>query len=662
MAAAMKILFSQRKANMVENFATHLGFRNIHCYFRYCLLAMVFAFQNTGGFAQNPSNKVIMISLDGTPDYLVDKFLKSGVLSSNGAFARMKKMGTYAGTVLPVNVASTGPSHISIFTGASQAKTGIVGNSFRKTNQPWNTPALSAFRQPISAETIFQAAMRQGKKVMVLGGVGIDNTSEDRRTDYMHMYPVISGPSLVIDLVRTDTIVTLKNGKVYRKLKAENKSPFQPVLEISNNFKIPLTIYLTDSALNDANILRPLSQLIIDTDSDLSNGYSASIVPEQWTGMAIEANNKQYNTSFKIFKADDIAGKYRLFMTAPAEVFGYPSGFLQKLQSACGLWPGEPENRKQTTGLVSEEIWFEQIDRLAKYSRDLILAGIKEGNWDLLFGYFSTLDDVQHRYTLTNPRQLDYKAENGNRPVRYAAFIEKYFQIIDSYLLEIMNAAPKETNFVIFSDHGMIPIHTCLVLNNYFEKAGFHVSRQELTSVSSGNSAHIYINKEKINAADYAAYLARVSQSLKSLKDSVTEEPIFLVVANQEEQKKYGLYNQHYSGDLFVSCKPGYSITDRVLPGVNYLVQNSFDPVMFENQNQATRNFLLNGTMNETGRAVHGNLATVREGQSIFYAVGSAVPQKKIRKMYSLQIAATVAELLGVQPPIDAEGKSVLFK
>jgi predicted AlkP superfamily phosphohydrolase/phosphomutase len=620
---------------------------------------IVVIFISVNANAQLQQKKVVMISIDGTPDYLIDKFLKNSVLPSNGAFARMKKNGAYAERVLPVNVASTGPSHISIFTGASPAKTGMVGNSFRKVDQSWNSPVLSAFRQPIAAETIFQAAMRQGKKVMALGGVGLDNSAENRKTDYLHMYPIISGPSLVIDLIRTDTIINNINGKSFIKLKVDSKSPSQPVFEIFGSFKIPLHIYLTDSMLNDANILRPLTQIIIDTDADLSNGYSASVVSENWAGLAIEENGKEYNTSFRIFKADATSGKYRLFMTAPAEVFGYPSAFLQKMQAACGLWPGEPENRKQTTGLVSEEIWFEQVNRLAKYSRDLILTGMKEGNWDLLFGYFSSLDDVQHRYTLSNPRQIDYRADNGNRPKIYAGYIEKYFQLIDGYLLEIMNAAPKETNFVIFSDHGMIPIHTSLLLNNYFEQENFSVSKNEITSVSSGNSAHIYINKEKIGGGEYNNYLTCLTKSLWSLKDSSTGEPIFELVANKQEQTKYGLYHKDFSGDLFVSCKSGYTISDRFLPRVNYLVQNSFDPAMFENQNQATKNFLLNGIMNETGRAVHGCLATLREGQSIFYSVGPDVPKRKLGKIFSLQIAATVSALLGIQPPADSEGKAV---
>lgn len=621
------------------------------------LLILAFSI-NSQTNAQIPNKRIVMISIDGTPDFMIDKFLENGVLPPDGAFAKMKKNGAFASTVLPINVASTGPSHISIFTGASPSKTGIVGNTFRKNNQNWNSPNLLAFNQPIAAETIFQAAMRQRKKVMTLAGVGIDYTNKNRMTDYMHMYPKISGPSLIMDLEATDTINQMDT-EGFIKLKTAPKSPSKAVFEISGNFKIPLYLYLKDRMFNPMYLPNQLTEIIVDTDDDVKNGYITTVDTKNWSGMEIEKEDKKFNTSFRLLKSDEKTGKFQLFMTAPAEVYGAPNRFLEKLQSTCGLWPGEPENQKQTSGLITEQIWLEQLDKLAKYSKDLILTGMKEKDWDLLFGYFSTLDDVQHRYTLTNPRQIDYKADNGNRPEIYAEIIEKRFQKIDAYLLEIINALPKETNLIIFSDHGMIPIHSTLLINNYFEAVGFNDSKQNIKATSSGNSAHIYINKEKIKTLDFKSYLNRLTDALKSLKDNKTGEPIFELVANQQQQKEYGLYNAEFSGDLFVSCKAGYSISDKFLPEVNFLVQNSFDPKMFENENQATKNFLLNGTMNETGRAVHGCIATLRKGQPIFYAIGPDIPKKELKNMYSLQIAPTIAKLLGIQPPMNAELKSV---
>lgn len=611
--------------------------------------------------SQTKGARVVMISVDGTPDYLVDQYLLNGVLPENGAFARMKKYGASANTMLPVNVASTGPSHISIFTGASPAKTGIVGNSFRRFDQPWDAPALSAFRQPVKTETIFQAAMRQGKKVMVLGGVGVDQLGPERRTDFMHMYPVTCGPSLVLDL-KSDGQQKHINGKYFKQLETTTASPSGAVFEVSAVLKLPLYIYQSDTAENVANLLQPVTQIIIDQDADLSNGYHTTVTGFSWTTMTVFHRGKQYVSSFRIIRTDANGTKFRLFMSAPAEVFGYPASFFQHLQASCGVWPGEPENRKQTSGLIPEEIWFEQVDRLAAYSRDLILAGMQTDQWDLLFGYFSTLDDLQHRYTLTDPRQLDYTADNGKRPRRYASGIERYFQKVDRYLLEIMNAAPEGTNFIVFSDHGMIPVHTTLLLGNFLEGSGFSVKRQEVKTMSSGNSAHIYLNHSLLDAASKESYLNCLRQQLLRLKDTFTGEPVFELVADQFMQKKLGLFHPDYAGELFVSCRKGYSISDRVLADVPFFVKNSFDPAQFADQPPAVRNFLINGTMNETGRAVHGNLASVREGQSIFYAFGPDIPRSRLGNVYSLQIAATVANLLSIAPPVDAEMKTMFHR
>ncbi len=617
-------------------------------------------FFSTLFYSQTNSKKIVVISLDGTPDYLIDKYLDNGVLPADGAFSLMKKKGTYAKTLLPINIASTGPSHVSIFTGASPGKTGIVGNSFRKKDQDWNSKNLTAFKQIFTAETIFQSARRQGKKVMTLSGVGIDYSDKNRMTDYMHMYPIVSGPSLVIDLEITDTIINNMDVEGFIKLKTSSISPSKSFFELYGGFKIPIYFYLQDPRFSPMYLPNQSnSEIFVDLDNNITNGYDLSIDSKNWSRMAIYNEGKTFNISFRILQMDKKLGKYRLFMTAPAEIYGKPNKFIEKLQLACGLWPGEPENRKQTTGLISEEIWFEQLDILAKYSRDLILNGFKETQWDLLFGYFSTLDDVQHRYTLLNPKQIDFFADNGKRPKIYQEYIEKKFQQIDTYLLEIIKNLPKNTNLIIFSDHGMSPIHTTLLLNKYFEEAGFNDDMQTIKSVSSGTSAHIYINKEKIKKEDYESYFTRLADSLKNLKDYKTGELIFQLVANQQEQKEYGLFNSDYSGDLIVSCKSGFSISDRSMEDTKYLLQNSFDPKMFENENQISKDFLLSGTMNETGRAVHGGLAISREMQSIFYAIGPDIPQKEIQTMYSLQIAPTIAQLLGILPPADAEMKSI---
>ena len=67
---------------------------------------------------KKPQNsKVVLILIDGAADWILDDLLARNVLSENGAFSTIRKKGTYAESMIPVNISATAVSHISLFTG-----------------------------------------------------------------------------------------------------------------------------------------------------------------------------------------------------------------------------------------------------------------------------------------------------------------------------------------------------------------------------------------------------------------------------------------------------------------------------------------------------------------------------------------------------------------
>src|ERR1044072_686714 len=163
--------------------------------------------------SQTPSAspKVVVVSVDAGADWLVDEFLARGVLPADGAFAQMSRLGARAEAILPINVASTSPSHSAMFTGAYPERTGVVANTFLVAGDAI-TGNASGFATPLQAETIWTAAQRQGKRVICATPVTADLASPERTCTLTLAYGRAEIRPAVIGL-RADTAGQWKYGQ-----------------------------------------------------------------------------------------------------------------------------------------------------------------------------------------------------------------------------------------------------------------------------------------------------------------------------------------------------------------------------------------------------------------------------------------------------------------
>ncbi len=80
--------------------------------------------------------KVVLISLDGAADGLVDDYLERGVLPAEGALAQLARTGARAEAMLPVTPSMTATSHVTLFTGAYPERHSIVSNNYHTAGDP----------------------------------------------------------------------------------------------------------------------------------------------------------------------------------------------------------------------------------------------------------------------------------------------------------------------------------------------------------------------------------------------------------------------------------------------------------------------------------------------------------------------------------------------
>ena len=136
----------------------------------------------TAHAAHHSSPRTILISFDGAQPQVIEQLLRNKKLASDGGFATLIREGTQADGMTSVLPTVTATNHITIATGAYPEKTNIPANTFHDTETPL-TATSSGFSAPIDAETLWEAAKRQGKKVITIAFAGADGRGDERRGD-----------------------------------------------------------------------------------------------------------------------------------------------------------------------------------------------------------------------------------------------------------------------------------------------------------------------------------------------------------------------------------------------------------------------------------------------------------------------------------------------
>ena len=440
------------------------------------------------------SPRVVVVSLDAAADWRVDDLLERGVLPSDGAFARMGRLGARADHLEPIAVSMTAAAHVSLFTGAYPERHGVMSNRFLPGGNAISQ-SVNGFGAKIEAETLWHAAMREGKRAICADVVGADTSTPDRVCTLTLGYGQSVARSAVVEL-EADGSAGAPAGEAgfehVRALKEAqgNREPLS--YELRPEGTVPLYALAVDRVRDSEE---RFDAVILDFDRDLSNGFAALLAEGEWASVYLPVEGRKVGAWVRVTSLAEDLSAVSVYLGAPGANRGDPPEYLDLMETELGPWPGGPDNFHWRRGEIDDETWWTQAGRLADYLRDLTLTNLRRDDWDLLMTYLPLLDEAQHEFLLTDSRQADYDAEGGARRKRFEGYIERAYQRADAILVRWMDAAPPGTNFVIVSDHGMVPVHTYVNLNMALESAGFGVTLDDATEVrayTSGSTANIW--------------------------------------------------------------------------------------------------------------------------------------------------------------------------
>jgi predicted AlkP superfamily pyrophosphatase or phosphodiesterase len=455
-------------------------------------------------FAPNgTARRVVLVSCDGMG---AEQFR----LQSNlPAFDRASQEGTRA-RIVPINPTATGPAHVSILTGTTPEKHGIVANRFHLAGTPPEQMTMGLGFDP-DAETIVEAARRQGKRVGCVPFPTMDAQTPRRTCDF--------GIAWISGSLARPRVVRLQHGDFHREWvpptwtqRPQRRQSFSPVMRARVEWS-------TDRVRADVDVVA------YDETNDNVENYDAIAIEVDGTELNIAANGwfaiskrdgeNLYGSWSKLIAVDDKLNDVELYWGGIQRNEGYPSNFLAAVNE-IGFWPGSPEAD------ATPEIFREQAERLAEFMTRVQTMATRRMPFDLLLLYRPELDNAGHQYLGANATVIRSAWESVDRA--FAA-------IRDS--LDLTRDA-----LIVTGDHGFAPVDTEVRLGRLLADRGF---APRWRVFASGNVAQFY----RFGEPDDTDAL------LKVLTDSGWFEKI---------DRKSAASHPH-SGDIAAISKPNVALT-----------------------------------------------------------------------------------------------------
>ena len=556
--------------------------------------------KSSTSLAQAKRSKVILISFDGFMNEVLQLYLRDAF--STKGLGIIQKEGVIADGMKVALPSLTATSHISIATGATPGRHGVVSNTFHTVSDEI-TSGQNGFSAKISKQTpaIWEVAMQKGLTVGSIAFPGVDLQDERRTTDFGLAYTQGEYPSFAVHMkpeafenhphalpkqIKTFSIPLRSHVYLYEKTSEKIKTTSDQIHGYTtdvhhegNERQIPYTLYTLDTTDDQE---KNYDALLFDTDEDLNNGYLdiIDLKNKPWIELTFHSEGVFKGSLCRLVHIEKDLSKVTLYVGGLHRNTAFPGAFATRVEKEVGIWPGAPDKESE---VLTTDMVLEQAITFSEYFKKVTLLSTKIYDYDLLLSYQPILDELQHAYFMIDPKQKDYSKEKSEK---YLNVIHKGYLQANQVIHELMKSQ-KNSNLVIVSDHGMAPLHTVYFPNRVLVRRGFieeNANGQKTyyaRSFSSGGVSHIYLNlegRQKNGIVPQSQHEAMVKRLIEIFKD----DPAIDFILTQKNAKDYGLDHTN-SGDIILVGNPGYHLTDLETSGeitqqASFYGQHGYDP------------------------------------------------------------------------------------
>ena len=337
---------------------------------------------------------------------------------------------------------------------------------------------------------------------------------------------------------------------------------------------------------------------------------------------------------FKLITLTSEADTFELFMPQvwATEEYTYPAEVAAEIETHVGPFLQNPA--RDALGLVDDETYFELVDVHHDCLVDVAHHLCATRDWDVLFTEVHSLDYGNHFFMAqTDPRSGATKDVIARSREGMTRIIES----VDRWVGRLLELQDSETVVVVTSDHGgtpdfVPPIEAADVLKEVgllvTDPATGEIDLSKSVAIPVG-TIHVFINLKGrdpggvVEPEDFDKVQQQVIHALTTYVDPNTGKQPFALAVTRENAEMLNLWGD-LVGDVVWAVHPEFDACHgRHLPAVSLGIGGQHTT------------FIINGPHVQSGMALQGQARSV-------------------------DIAPTLAYLLGVPQPRDAEGRVIM--
>jgi predicted AlkP superfamily phosphohydrolase/phosphomutase len=624
-------------------------------------LLLVAALATACAFAQERPERLVVVSWDGAPDWVIERMLREDKLPHT---ARLAERGARA-TMIQAFPSVTATGHVTLFTGAWPSTHGVVGNAVPLLPRAAHTvrETRSGFdARSMLVEPLWVTAAKSGRRVVALSAAGSfppaphvrmlqeAGVAADRFVQFSGFEAGIVGS----EMIRGEGAQPVERAglpssrRPVRREEVEVAGVRVEILALDDPAD-PVDGYDTVEIRWPAPGVRPVTLKPQPAGDGLG----------EWAGpFQISRGELTGLTYFRLFSLDPATGRMELYRRRAAGLQGTegPDETLRYLRAYGGFHDDAFFDTYGRGGLgppiyrggdgTAERRMLEIVRLDMEFVKRGFRYALERWNPDLLFHYTPMSDSAGHTWMgILDP---DLPGHDPALAAKIWPFYEEVFRLQDAWLGDMIEAAGPQTAFALISDHGMAGAHTYFNGNYVLQQAGLltldgrgQIDFAKTRALVPPWGHHLVaVNSTEwkggiVPAEEVEAVVRQVEAAFLAARDPESGRPMVLRTFRPAEFKALGIGGPA-GGDLYFDLADGYYPSNRTAAEI----VSRYDPV-------------------QRG-GVHGMFPYRQKMHTIFIVGGPGVtPGTRLPTVRAVDVAPTLSRLLGIPAPAQSEGVAV---